>query len=208
MIKKVFTLLFVLCWSLSYLQAQDQFPSELWHDGKVVLLSGEELSGKIKYNLEGDLIQVLNNNLISTFSSRKIVYFEIYDETVNRYREFYALPYQVNPNYNVPRLFEVLYENTITLLCRETLVQETVPQYSYYYSSSRYYTRLKLEYEYYFLDGNGEIALYTQKKDELYDILTRDKNKLEEFIKKNNLRYDRQRDLVRITAYYNSLINT
>jgi len=187
--------------------AQEEFPSELWHEGKLVLLSGDVLRGKIKYNLDNDAIQINVDSRINTYSARKILYFEIFDETVDRYRQFYALPYRIRPNYKVPLLFEVLYENTLTLLCREAIVQENIPQFNYYYGS-RYSTRLRLVYEYYFLDKDGEIVKYTQKKEDLYTILTKNQDELEKYIKKNSLRYDRQRDLVRITAYYNSLLNS
>ena len=187
--------------------AQSEFPSELWHEGKLVLLSGDVLRGKIKYNLDNDAVQINVNSRINTYSARKILYFEIFDETVDRYRQFYALPYRIRPNYKVPLLFEVLYENTLTLLCREAIVQENIPQFNYYYGS-RYSTRLRLVYEYYFLDKDGEIIKYTQKKEDLYAIFTKNQSELEKYIKKNSLRYDRQRDLVRITAYYNSLLNS
>jgi hypothetical protein len=185
------------------------FPSEVWHEGQLTLMSGKKLQGKIKYNFEADLVQVNLDNTIQTFSARKILFFEIYDQESGRYREFYALPYQVRPNYKVPILFEVLYENTITLLSREEVVQETVPQYGYFnYFGNNFATRSRLDYDYYFLNVDGEITHYNRKKEELYDLLPRQQAKLEEYIKENRLRHDQPHDLVKITAYYNSLINS
>jgi len=205
--KKFLLLPAIILFVFATVSLAQEFPSELWHEGKMVLLSGDVLRGKIKYNLDNDAVQINVNNRINTFSARKILYFEIFDETVDRYRQFYALPYRIRPNYKVPLLFEVLYENTLTLLCREAIVQENIPQFNYYYGS-RYSSRLRLVYEYYFLDKEGEIVRYTQKKEDLYSILTKNQDDLEQYIKKNSLRYDRQRDLVRITAYYNSLLNS
>lgn len=211
LMKKSVAFLFVfLLLTASQLFAQ-YFPSEVWHDGKLTLLSGDEIEGKIKYSLESDLAQVNVNNTIQTYSARKILFFEIFDETTSRYRQFYALPYDIRPSYKVPMLFEVLYENTVTLLCREAVVQENVPQYnyySYYYYGNRFATRYRLDYEYFFLDKEGGIVKYNQKKDELYEILNTNASALEKYIKENKLKPDRQRDLVRITAYYNSLINS
>ena len=42
--------------------AQD-FPSELWHKGKIVLLSEDTIIGKIKYDLQNDVIQVNVRNV-------------------------------------------------------------------------------------------------------------------------------------------------
>ncbi|WPP50925.1 hypothetical protein [Catalinimonas niigatensis] len=205
-----FSYLFVLLvfWLTKDAYAQ-YFPSEVWHDGKITLLSGEDIQGKIKYNFESDLVQVNLNNTIQTYSARKILYFEIYDQEVERYRQFYALPFSVRPNYKVPMFFEVLYENTMTLLCRESVIQESIPQYGYYsYYGNRYTSRYRLAFDYYFLNKEGQIIPYSQKKDDLYAILTKNKDSLEKYVKENRLKYDRHRDLVRITAYYNSLLNS
>lgn len=207
--KKYQLILIIVGICISNVSLAQYFPSEVWHEGKITLLSGDQLSGKIKYNFEADLAQVNVNNTIQTFSARKILFFEIFDEEVGRYRQFYALPYNIRPNYRVPMLFEVLYENTLTLLCRETVVQETIPQYGYYsvYGNGSA-TRFRLDFEYFFLNKQGEMIPYSQKKDDLYTILTKNKNDVERYVKENRLKYDRHRDLVRITAYYNSLINS
>ncbi len=206
--KLSYIIILILFFQAKHANAQ-YFPSEVWHEGKITLLSGEEFGGKIKYNFEADLVQVNINNTIQTYSARKILFFEIYDEEESRYRQFYALPFNARPNYKVPMLFEVLYENTMTLLCRETVVQETIPQYGYYsYYGNRYSTRYRLSFDYYFLNEKGEMMPYTQKKEDLYNILSKNKDNLEKYIKENRLKYDRHRDLVRITAYYNSLLNS
>ena len=199
----------LLLWMLPMVASAQYFPSELWHDGEVTLLDGEKLRGKVKYNLEADVIQLNVNNTIQTYGARKILFFEIYDLEYSRYRQFYALPYETSGTYKVPRLFEVLHENTMTLLCREEITQENIPQYGYYSTyGSRIGTRPRLVFNYFFLDQGGEIVRYSQKKDDLYTILSQNKEEVHQYIKKNHLKYDRQGDLVRITAYYNTLLNS
>jgi hypothetical protein len=183
-----------------------EFPSELLHEGELVLLSGDTLKGQIKYNLENDLIQIVINETVQTYSARKILYFSIYDKTVDMYRNFYSIPFEVQPNYKIPILFEVLYEGKLSLLAREAIVTETVPQYSYMYRSSVNMTRTKLDYEYYFLDEGGRFTKYNNKKFELYEAMKRKEPQIKQYIKKNKLKVDSRRDLVRIVAYYNALI--
>lgn len=185
------------------------FPSEVWHEGQVTLLSGEKHEGKIKYNFDADLLQLNENSRIRTYSARKILFFEIYDQELGRYRQFYALPYNIRPNYKVPMIFEVLYENTLTLMAREKVVQETIPQYGYFnYFGNGPATRFRLDFDYYFLNSQGDITPYTQKKDDLYEILSKHRDEVERYVKENRLKHDRHRDLVRITAYYNSLLDS
>ena len=192
--------------------AQD-FPSELWHNGKLVLLSEDTIVGKIKYDLQNDIIQINIGNTLQTYSARKILYFEIFDETIESYRHFYALPYNVQSNYKVPLLFEVLYEGHLSLLCKEEVVTESVPQYNSYpysnYGSSPYnQSRARLSYKYYFLDEKGTIQNYNMKKNELMSFFKKHNQQVKQYIKKNNLKHDKMRDLVRVTAYYNALLDS
>ncbi len=180
------------------------FPSQIWHEGKIVLLDGETIKGNVKYDLENDIIQIDNHNRVQTFSSRKILNFEIFDEGFNSYRLFYALPYKVKPNYETPILFEILHEGSLSLLCREFIVQETMPQYGYYPRFGGM-MRMRLSYEYYFLKENGTIDRYLPKKRDLLHVMRNKSSEVRSFIKKNRLRYDRRDDLAKITAYYNSL---
>ena len=200
--KKIF--LFVILFIPLITFGQD-FPSDLLHEGKVVLINQDTLKGKIKYDFENDLIQIVVNGTIQTFGSRKILYFTLYDESVEMFRNFYSIPYAVQQNYEIPILFEVLYEGSLSLLAREEVVTETVPQYSYSYRSMNM-TRTRLSYEYFFLDQKGLFVKYELKKQELYSIMKRKEPQIKQYIKKNKLKTDSRRDLVRITAYYNALL--
>jgi len=200
-------ILFLIFALLSLSVISQEFPSELLHEGKVTLVNGDTLEGKIKYDLENDLIQIVVNNTIQTFSARKIAFFSIYDASVDMFRTFYSIPYEIQPNYEIPLLFEVLYEGRLSLLAREVIVTETVPQYSYAYRSSMNMTRTKLAYEFYFLDQKGNFVKYDLKKPQLYELMSRKEPQIKSYIKKNKLKTDSRRDLIRITAYYNALLD-
>jgi hypothetical protein len=202
--KRIIPFFIVLAFSFN-VSGQD-FPSDLMHEGKAILVNGDTLKGKIKYDFENDLIQIVLSGTIQTFSARKILYFTIYDASVEMYRTFYAIPYEVQPNYEIPLIFEVLYEGELSLLARELIVTETVPQYSYAYRSSMNMTRTRLSYEFYYLDQKGNFVKYNLKKQELYALMRKKEPQIKSYIKKNKLKTDSRRDLVRITAYYNALL--
>lgn len=204
--KKIFLLPFLLL--INFVSQAQDFPFDYWHEGRVVLISGDTLSGMIKYNIDGDAIQVETNKVIQAYSSQKILFFEIYDELFGSYRQFYSLPYNVKIDYKIPILFEVLYEGPMTLLAREYIVEETVPQYGYYYRGGNYGTRTRLAFDFYFLNTKGKIEKFSLKKNDLYHILDKKSSEIKRYIKKNRLRHDKREDLVRIVAYYNSLIQS
>lgn len=200
-------LLIFLVFLLPLVAKSQTFPSEVWHEGKVALLEEDMVEGLVKYDLENNLVQVNVGNTIQTYSGRKILFFEIFDEAIGAYRTFYALPYQVQSNYETPVLFEVVYEGDLTLLCREYIEQENIPQMGYY-SRNNMYTRLRLDFHYYFLNEEGKITQYSLKKKDLLDIMKRHAPEVKQFMKKYRLRYDRREDLARVTAYFNELMGS
>ena len=207
--KPVAAILFVLFSLLSITGVKSQdFPSEMWHEGKLVTVDEDTLKGELKYDLQGDVVQVNTGKVLKTFHSRKVLYFEIFDKTVDGYRFFYSLPYGLQSSYEVPVLFEVLFEGKLTLLCREQIVTENATsQYGGAYSQPTLsYSRTRLAYTYYFLNHTGDINIYNLKKRELLDFFGKYSHQVSQYMKKNSLKHDRMRDLVRITAYYNALL--
>src|SRR6218665_1551351 len=91
-----------------------QFPFELWHDGRIVLDSGDTLRGTVKYNMNEDLLQYKAGTRNESYSARKVLFYEIFDNTVKRYRQFYSLPYSAVGSYKAPVFFELLEEGKIT----------------------------------------------------------------------------------------------
>jgi len=184
--------------------AQD-WPFELWHDGKIVLLDGDTLKGPVKYDLSQDILQLNLNNKIEAYSARKVLFFEIFDITVHRYRQFFALPFTSPAGYRAPVFFELLEEGKMTLLAREALESKSYSS-PYYYGGS--YSRLVLVYKYFFLNDDGSIEPFTGSKNDLLDKMGKQAPDVEKFIKDNRLKYDDKYDFTKIVAYYNSLHGT
>lgn len=196
----VFVFLLMLASVAAYSQP---WPSEIWHDGNVVLENGDTLKGKIKYDLKQDLIQYnLPNQRTEALSSRKVLSFEIFDETEKRYRLFFALPYAGGQTqYRTPVFFELLAEGKLTLLTREALEFKTYS--SPYYLGS--YSREVLVYHYFFLDSDGEITEFKGSKADLLNMMGKQSSEVEKYMKANRLKIDDRNDFARIVIYYNSI---
>ncbi len=176
---------------------------ELWHEGKLVLETGDTLKGQIKYDLQQDLIQFKSTQSTpEAYTARKVVFFEIFDNTVRRYRQFFSLPYSINVGYKAPVFFELLVEGNITLLSREALEYRT---FSSPYIIGGSYTRLVLVNNYYLLEENGDIEAFEVKRSDLLNKMGRKANTVEQYMKDNRLRVDDKYELVRIINYYNTL---
>ncbi|MEJ2005572.1 MAG: hypothetical protein P8X57_11540, partial [Cyclobacteriaceae bacterium] len=96
-------LLFSFLYFLSAAALGQQFSSEFWHEGRLILFEGDTLRGQIKYDMENQSVQYsADNGRIQAFSPRNILAFELYDEVIEAYRIFYVLPYRNQQGYESP----------------------------------------------------------------------------------------------------------
>ena len=118
--KILFFFVFVCNYSFS-----QQVPSDLWHSGLLITNNGDTIKGNLKYDFENQLIQLKNGETLKAFNVNNLFFFEIYDETIKDYRQFYSLMYEVGFEYNIPVLFEMLIQGKLSLLLRERIVAES-----------------------------------------------------------------------------------
>ncbi|MBN8579012.1 MAG: hypothetical protein J0L66_18880 [Cytophagales bacterium] len=203
---KIVRIIIVVCsWVLGQqAAAQNQWAFELWHTGKVVLDTGDTLRGLVKYDLQNDIIQLNANNKLESYTARKVLLFEIFDETVKRYRNFYSLPFAAAGQYKAPVFFELLVEGKLTVLAREAIEFRTVSSPYYYYGT---YTRPVLVHKYFVLKENGGIEEFRGKKNDWLDLMPGRSDDVERYAKKNRLNFDNKYELARIVEFYNSLFS-
>lgn len=179
-----------------------KWPSELWHDGKVVLVSGDTLKGLIKYDFPQNLVQyIVNNHKAEIYHASKVLFFEIFDETVHKYRKFFALPYSNASNYKAPVFFELLSEGKMTLLSRDILEYKTYN--GAFYGAS--YSRLVENTYYYLLKEDGSIEDFRGNKNDLLEHMGKQEKAIDKYIRENRLDIDNKYDVAQIVSYYNSL---
>ena len=192
-------IVFLLIFTRSYTQ---KFPSDFWHEGKIILESGDTLKGNVKYNMQNDLLQFEQEGKLESFSARKVQFFEIFDQTVKRYRQFYTLPYTTSGEYRAPVFFELLAEGKMTLLCREAIEYRTSANSYYYYGST---TRLVLVNKFFLFKDNGEIEPFTGKKNDLIYLMGNQGEQIQKYMKANKLSIDNKYQFAQIVDHYNSL---
>lgn len=194
---------FILCNHISFGQ---EFSSRVWHKGWLVTTSADTIYGDIKYEMEANSVQVIEDNKkVKTLSSKGVMYVQIFDNLVDNYRYFYSIPYQVSSDFRAPILFEIVYEGPTSLLSREKIVMTTDTYSQSFYYAGLNSSRETLEYTYYFAFNDGQIKNFTGKKGEIYTLLNKHSEKLRDYIKKNKLDVLDLRDLIRILAFYNSI---
>ncbi|MEM6736079.1 MAG: hypothetical protein AAGC64_00620 [Bacteroidota bacterium] len=199
---KLYLLACFICLSITGLS--QRFSSEVFHEGFVVTSDKDTLKGDLKYDLEANVLTLVTTGKTKSFSSHKVFYFEIFDKILNNYRQFYSIPYHVNFDYKIPVFFEVVYEGKLSLLRREQTVVQTVNTSSAYWGGGNIRQNV-IQYSYYFLDEKGKITFFTGRKKDLLQFMSKKQIEIKQFIKQNRLDTDESADLVRITAFYNSI---
>jgi hypothetical protein len=209
--KAIFASLFFILAILS-VKAQNQFPSQVWHKGNIILADGQIVSGLIKYDLDNNVVQ-LQTETITTFTASNVSNFEILDEIYGGIRKFYSLPYALNGDYETPIFFEVLTQGeNIALLCREYIATDNRGMNNWGPMSMNPFwgpsmvSGYRLAFNYYFFK-NGRLERYSLKKKDLFNMLPGFDNEISLYMRKNRLEHDKRGDLLRITAYYNDLQN-
>ena len=201
MIVKNFILLVLTIFSV-HLYAQEVFPNEVWHNGQIITNEDDTLKGKIMYNLESDIVQYqTNKGTVETYTARKVIYFEVFDETVNRNRVFYSLLYDKTGSYETLVIFEVLVKGNLTLLSREKVVPY-VPKGGSPKNSTK-----KMVYDNYVLNESNSITLLSTDKKTFIASMPGYQDRIKKYIKDNKLDVQKRSDLARIIALYNSISN-
>ncbi|GAB2633637.1 hypothetical protein [Belliella aquatica] len=208
--KKIFLLLFFTAGIILSGFAQNKFPSQIWHKGKVVTVEGQVYTGLVLYDLENNIVQ-LQREGVETFGASNVSQFEIFDEVYGGVRIFYSLPYALATDYQTPVFFEVLTQgNDVALLCREYIANDNrgMGMYGSMMMNPMWGAPMgmgfRLAFNYYFFK-DGEIQKYSQKKRDLMVFFDDREDEVKLFMRKNRLSHDKRGDLLRITAYYNQI---
>ncbi len=211
--KRVIVFIFTVIIVVGTIEAQNKFPSQVWHKGQVITTDNQSVSGLIRYDLENNIVQVQRES-VQTFGASNISKFEIFDEVYGGVRTFYSLPYALTTDYETPVLFEILtLGNEMVLLCREYIATDTRNMNSMgpygtmmnpMWGSQMMGQGYRLAFNFYFLKDE-KIRRYSLKKKDLLDFFDDREDEVKLFMRKNRLAHDKRGDLLRITAYYNQI---
>jgi hypothetical protein len=95
----------------SSIEDTDIFPGPEWYTGTVVLNSGLEINGLIKYNDKNDILSFENGRDSRSFTARSVKTFKFYDEIVRKNRSFCSVAVEdTKHNVKRPLFFEVVME--------------------------------------------------------------------------------------------------
>ncbi|MFY0594278.1 hypothetical protein [Roseivirga sp.] len=183
-------------------------PSQLWHEGEIVLNDGKAINGKIKYDLAADAVHFDLDGAIRTFVANQIKQFVFFQESIKGKRYFVTIPFAERGNYKRPKLFEIFYSNGTSLLAREEEIlsnwtikdPQSVDGLSRIRRAGRNYG-----YDYFLAGQDGELRKVGNGVKGVVRSFHGHHKKLRTFIKSKKLNVKETWGMVSLVEYYNTL---
>ncbi len=205
------------------------FPQNQWHLGEIHLINDTYVRGKVKYDLEHDVIQLDKDGRIETFSAKQVISFSLtaaprklrgkVEGRTERY--FFSFPYTNKVGHKRPRFFEVIVEGKATLLAREYIATVTNnagqrwgrarnARFGGIQGRSRIptnNTRRVMAHKMFLASLDGTIRELPNKRKDILYMFRDHQSDMKAFMKDERLRTDRLIDMARFFTHCNGLCN-
>ena len=181
---------------------------EDWHPGYIVTKEDEDtLYGPVSLLYASDLVQVNDENKVMTFGANQVSMVYLRDRDNNETERYiYPFPYHPYSDFKPQRFFEMLFSGIhLSLLCREILVTETVPQYDNFTFRTYFATRTRLQREYFLMFPGKKVQMLNGRKKDLLLQLADRKEEMKKYIQTQNIDPGKAEDLFKIVKEYNRL---
>lgn len=214
----VFTLLYLLP-NLSSAQFRSSIDVQEWPEGRIILTSGDVLEGPVTYYRQQDIINVTHEDgTITSLTPVNVEEFVLKEMPTGLPHLFKTYRWDLGKDYTdfkKPTFFEQLSEGKLSIISRETYLTHDISHAGNLRPSGNYYDNTALSAGdgwiervkrlYYVLLPDGDIVTLRNVRKDLFKLFGKKAPKVKEFIKVNNLGYEKPHELVAIVNYYNSL---
>jgi hypothetical protein len=178
-------------------------PHQEWNEGFILLLDETEYSGKIRFDLQNNTVQVAFQGKMLSFGAAKVEYFEFFDAEKKTNRIFYSLPFAQKNTYEALIFFELMVEGKLTLLNREKLVEKIVSRpFTFGFPGTSYVEYYWVD-EFYLLDENGKVKSFDPEKENVFDQFSASTPDVRLFIEANKNAVRDRYELMRVITEYN-----
>jgi len=173
-----------------------------WYNGTIKLFSGEEIRNyPLKYDMKYNQINIKAKNDIKIISIGAVKEIDWTDDKGIEQKLINCAVYTKN-NSNVLGFFQILSEGKILLL-KKTNLKLLNANYNGTVVAGNKDNKYIKEYKY-FVYKNNKIIKIRKRRKNILKTFNNQANKIEKFVKQNNLSYKKEYDLIKIFNFYNS----
>ncbi len=186
--------------------AEKSKSDEEWKYGKIVLNSGRQFEGHLRYNLENNVVVLQSGQQMLAFSAYSVESFMAIDTTSGFTQNFFTLPYSDTPARPRLMFFQLVFDGKFALFVREREVSVGSA------ATHRYPTRLHPNKEgrafvqdYFVFLPNGNFQKFLVGRNnlaELFSLKGSEAKQVDRYVNKNNINFSRQPDIIRLIDHY------
>ncbi len=199
-----------------------------WQEGSVDLMSGQKLSGNVKYDIGNDVVFISTDDGIKSFTASNVLTFQFIEPKKETNRTFVSIAIERSNNYKRKHFYELLEEGAVSFLERSfdtNLKRGRALQSDYAtngnnpaFSSPGHYALASIgsphgsfapvfliideRKELNMLDFRGGFLQDNKKK--ILDCFSKNKDELDAFLKKKNMNLKKSKNIRKLVSYYNN----
>jgi len=156
----------------------------------------------LRYNAFSDEIEIRNSEINSKITYGALI--KNSKQTIKIFNTTYVFVSYENSNIK-GNYFEVLSEQKLFDLYKKTTVKFYQPVEAKTSYDKNKPAEFKHFHTYYLVDKKKSFNELPSNKNKLLKVLSKENKKVKDFAKKNKLNLDKDKDLIRLVSYYNSL---
>ncbi len=176
----------VFCFFTTLLFAQE-FSSDYWHQGTIVLKQGDTIQGPLKYNLSQNILLFQKKERYVSYNCSQVLAFSFFDVLDSIPRHFSSQQVFINEQYQIEMFFELLLVGNQNLFGRERI---QLSRQAAMASQGFLIPDYELGFDYYYLSQSG---LYLQPirntRKGLYALFGKYKDEMKSFMKSHKIHY-------------------
>ncbi|MEM8968148.1 MAG: hypothetical protein AAGE93_17145 [Bacteroidota bacterium] len=195
-------LLGVLC---LFHTVQAKKTKEKWKYGSIVLNSGQQFEGNLKFDLENDVVVLQKGKRILAFSAFSVQSFLAVDTTNGFTQKFFSLPYSEKRTRARSRFFQLVYDGRFALFVREKGVPVTAVSTANYPTRQNPNDQKKAyTHEYFVLLPDGSFQKFRAGRRHLAELFSLEEERAKQvgrYITNNDIDFSKQPDIIRLIHY-------
>ena len=194
----------IVCFQIS-VQADTPWDNS-WTDGQIVLKDGSVLKGKLRYNLENDVVVMQTKEQLRAFGVHSVELFTLNDTTKGVVQYYYTLPYQEYAQRPQLRFFKLVFEDSFALFVREKEVSRNALRLAK--TPMRIHPskdNLALLQKYYVLLPDGSFQKFRVRHRDIAEVRSLEENgsnQISRYIYENDIDLRRQTDIIRLIHHF------
>ncbi|MGK7393700.1 MAG: hypothetical protein ACNS62_03970 [Candidatus Cyclobacteriaceae bacterium M3_2C_046] len=198
---------FLLCFNTFDVTYEDKISTSNWELGKVILVNGEQLSGRLNYDFKSEVVKLESDGRIRAFSPVKVSHFIFFDKQYQMLRKFYAVASQNKFNYDILEFYELIYQGSLTFFSKPHPKSDggadrvLFEEYIFLEEDTEWSIK-----DQFYIWQDQQLAEYDGSVDEFLNLVELEfHDKIKDFIQHNRFDLEFRQDLKEVCLFYENL---